>query len=187
MVSAVDWFPTLAGLIGESPRVPTDRPIDGINVADHLLGKSAKSGREAVLYFGLDGRLMSVKWKNFKVIFRKSNSINDPITDVQVPIVHNLPNDPGEHWNLWETSLGHGRGAATCDRADRAVQPERREVSQRQDGRGIQRLSEKLSSIAMTGRVAQEGVADGKRSPTSASVKGAKNYVSPNFLFPPNA
>lgn len=108
MVSAVDWFPTLAGLIGESPRVPTDRPIDGINVADHLLGKSAKSGREAVLYFGLDGRLMSVKWKNFKVIFRKSNSINDPITDVQVPIVHNLLNDPGEHWNLWETSLDMG-------------------------------------------------------------------------------
>lgn len=54
MVSAVDWLPTVAGFIGESKRGPTDRPIDGINVADHLLGKSDKSGREAVLYFGLD-------------------------------------------------------------------------------------------------------------------------------------
>jgi arylsulfatase len=108
MVSAVDWLPTLAALIGESPRVPTDRPIDGVNVADHLLGKSEKAGREAVLYFGLDGRLMSVKWKNFKVIFRKSNSINDPITDVQLPIVHDLLNDPGERWNLWETTMDMG-------------------------------------------------------------------------------
>jgi arylsulfatase len=108
MVSAVDWLPTLAGLISESKRVPTDRPIDGVNVADHLLDKSDKSGREAVLYFGLDGRLMSVKWKNFKVIFRKANSINDPITDVQLPIVHDLLNDPGERWNLWETSMDMG-------------------------------------------------------------------------------
>lgn len=105
MVSAVDWLPTLAGLIGESQRVPTDRPIDGVNVADHLLGKSKQSGRDAVLYFGLDGQLMSVKWKNFKVIFRKSDSINDPITDVQLPIVYDLLNDPGECWNLWETTM----------------------------------------------------------------------------------
>jgi hypothetical protein len=84
------------------------RPIDGINVADHLLGKSAKSGREAVLYFGLDGRLMSVKWKNFKVIFRKSDGIGEPITDVQVPMVFNLIGDPGERFNLWEVSLDMG-------------------------------------------------------------------------------
>ena len=108
MVSAVDWLPTLASFIGEPTRVPTDRPIDGINVADHLLGKSAKSGRDAVLYFGLDGRLMSVKWKNFKVIFRKSDGIGEPITDVQVPMVFNLIGDPGEHFNLWEVSLDMG-------------------------------------------------------------------------------
>jgi arylsulfatase len=108
MVSAVDWLPTLAGLIGESHRIPIDRPIDGINVADHLLGKSKTSGRDTVLYFGLDGQLMSVKWKNFKVIFRKSNSINDPITDVQLPIVYDLLNDPGERFNLWETTMDMG-------------------------------------------------------------------------------
>src|SRR4030095_10326948 len=108
MVSAVDWLPTLAGLIGESQRVPTDRPIDGVNVANHLLGKSQRSGRDAVLYFGLDGELMSVKWKNFKVIFRKSDSINDPITDLQLPAVYDLLNDPDEHWNLWEVSMNMG-------------------------------------------------------------------------------
>jgi arylsulfatase A-like enzyme len=108
MVSAVDWLPTLAAMIGESKRVPTDRPIDGINVADHLMGKSEKSGRDSVLYFGLDGKLMSVKWRNFKVIYRKANSINDPITDVQLPSIYDLKNDPGERWNLWETTMDMG-------------------------------------------------------------------------------
>jgi arylsulfatase A-like enzyme len=108
MLTAVDWLPTLAALIGESKRVPTDRPIDGVNAADHLLGKSETSGRDSVLYLGLDGQLMSVKWKNFKVIFRKSNGINDPITDVQLPIIYDLLNDPGERWNLWEQTMDMG-------------------------------------------------------------------------------
>ncbi len=105
MVSGVDWLPTLAGLVGESQRVPTDRPIDGVNVADHLLGKRKKSGRNTVLYFGGDGQLMSVKWNNYKVIFRKSDSMNDPITDLQVPAVYDLLNDPGERWNHWDVSM----------------------------------------------------------------------------------
>ena len=57
---------------------------------------------------------MSVKWKNFKVIFRKSNGINDPITDVQVPMVFDLIDDPGEHFNLWELSLDMGWVIARC-------------------------------------------------------------------------
>ncbi|MDL2404623.1 arylsulfatase [Rhizobium calliandrae] len=108
LMTAEDWLPTLAGLAGESARVPTDRPIDGINAADFVLGKQETSGRDSVLFFGLDGRLMSVKWKNFKVVFRKSDGIDEPITDVQVPMVFNLIGDPGEHFNLWEVSLDMG-------------------------------------------------------------------------------
>ena len=108
MLSAVDWLPTLAALIGESQRVPTDRPIDGVNAADHLLGNSETSGRDSVLFFGIDGELMSVKWKNFKVILRTSASINDPIVKPQMPIVYDLINDPGERWNLWEQSMDMG-------------------------------------------------------------------------------
>jgi arylsulfatase len=99
LFSAVDWLPTLAGLSGESQRIPTDRPIDGINAADYLLGKREASGRDAVLYFGLDGRLMSVKWKTFKVIFRKSDSMGEPITDVYLPMVFNPIGDLGERYN----------------------------------------------------------------------------------------
>ena len=92
-------------MIGKRNAFPPDRPIDGINAADFLLGKRETSGRDAVLYFGLDEQLMSVKWKNFKVVFRKANSINDPITDVQLPQVFDLINDPGERFNLWEQTM----------------------------------------------------------------------------------
>jgi arylsulfatase len=69
------------------------------------LGKKEISWRDSVLYFGLDGKLMSVKWKNFKVIFRTAKSITDPITDVQMPMVFDLIGDPGERYNIFEYSM----------------------------------------------------------------------------------
>jgi arylsulfatase len=33
IVAAVDWLPTLASMVGESARVPDDRPIDGIDAS----------------------------------------------------------------------------------------------------------------------------------------------------------
>jgi arylsulfatase len=39
----LDWYPTLAHLVGEEKRIPKDRPIDGINQANFLLGKQPKS------------------------------------------------------------------------------------------------------------------------------------------------
>ena len=44
MFSAVDWLPTIAALAGEKGRVPTDRPMDGVDGAPFLLGKSATTG-----------------------------------------------------------------------------------------------------------------------------------------------
>ena len=51
---------------------------------------------------------MSVKWKNFKVVFRKSEAIGEPVTDVQLPMVFHLIGDPGERFNLWEVSMDMG-------------------------------------------------------------------------------
>src|SRR5215470_7500750 len=61
MLAAEDWMPTLAGLAGEHQRIPTDRPIDGIDASAYMLGKSPKSGRDTYLFFSSDGELMSVK------------------------------------------------------------------------------------------------------------------------------
>jgi len=64
ILSAVDWMPTLASLAGESGRVPTDRPIDGVDASAFLLGQSSTTGRDHVIYYDSDAAVMSVKWKN---------------------------------------------------------------------------------------------------------------------------
>jgi len=49
MFSIMDFFPTLARLAGG--KVPDDRPIDGIDQTDLLLGRSATGHREALPTF----------------------------------------------------------------------------------------------------------------------------------------
>src|SRR5271156_6988058 len=70
IVAATDWLPTLAAMVDGSQQVPTDRPIDGIDISAHLLGQSEESGREHFILYGTDGGLLTVKWKTMKVHFR---------------------------------------------------------------------------------------------------------------------
>src|SRR4030095_7028995 len=49
MFSIMDFFPTFAGIVGA--KVPTDRPIDGVDQIDVLLGKSETGKREGLLSF----------------------------------------------------------------------------------------------------------------------------------------
>jgi arylsulfatase A-like enzyme len=136
--SAVDWLPTLAGLVGESKRVPTDRPIDGIDASDYLLGKKETSGRDSILYFGLDGKLMSVKWKNFKVIFpnrQQHQGTHHRRADAYGIRPDRRPRRALQHCGVFH---GHGVGIAPGVPADRSVPAERSEVSQHQDRRRLQ-------------------------------------------------
>jgi len=108
MLHAVDWLPTLAGVAGEVARVPTDRPIDGVDASAFLLGKSPKTGRDCVLFFDLEGELMSVKWNTVKVIFRYTEGISKPIVKPYFPLLFDLSSDPGEIVNLWEYNMETG-------------------------------------------------------------------------------
>jgi arylsulfatase A-like enzyme len=105
MLCAVDWLPTLAGMVGASNLVPKDRPIDGIDASAFMLGKSNTTGRDSYMFFGPDGELMSVKWKIYKVIFRYSEGIDKPIVKPQFPMFYDLSSDPHENWNLMNTKL----------------------------------------------------------------------------------
>ena len=49
VVAAIDLFPTLARIA--SGKVPTDRPIDGVDQLDFLTGRQGTSNREHVLLF----------------------------------------------------------------------------------------------------------------------------------------
>jgi len=108
ILGAVDWLPTLASLVGESQRVPTDRPIDGVDASAFILGKSPTSGRDHVLYYGSDSELMSVKWRTMKVVFRYAESQSGPIVKPQLPLVFDLIDDPGEEHDLMSQRMDCG-------------------------------------------------------------------------------
>ena len=93
-------MPTLAALVGEADRVPGDRPIDGVDASDLLLGRSETSNRDHLIYYGSDGEVMSGKWKNIKVVFRYAETFDGPIIKPQFPMAFDLTDDPGEQINL---------------------------------------------------------------------------------------
>src|SRR5260370_2952842 len=66
MFSIMDFFPTFARLAGG--KVPNDRPIDGVDQTDLLLGTSDGGRREHLLTFvGPD--LVAARWKQFRAYF----------------------------------------------------------------------------------------------------------------------
>jgi arylsulfatase len=106
--AAVDWMPTIAGMVGASNRVPNDRPIDGVDASAFMLGKSDTTGRDSYMFFGVDGELLSVKWKSYKTIFRytaDSPAIQSGYIKPQLPMTYDLSSDPHEDSNLWWTDL----------------------------------------------------------------------------------
>jgi arylsulfatase A-like enzyme len=64
MFSEMDFLPTLASIVGG--KMPTDRPIDGIDQTDVLLGTSADGHRESLLSF-IGPQLVAVRWKQWRV------------------------------------------------------------------------------------------------------------------------
>ena len=66
MFSIMDFMPTFANLIGA--KMPSDRPIDGIDQTDVLLGTSTSGHREALLSF-IGGELVAARWKQWRFYF----------------------------------------------------------------------------------------------------------------------
>jgi arylsulfatase A-like enzyme len=113
MLAAVDWLPTLAGMVTASNLVPKDRPIDGVDASAFMLGKSDTTGRDSYMFFGPDGELMSIKWKIYKTIFRYTENTLSPAMQSgfikpQFPMFFDLSSDPHEDNNLFYTGLTIG-------------------------------------------------------------------------------
>jgi arylsulfatase A-like enzyme len=102
IVADLDWFSTLAHLVGEEARIPTDRPYDGINQADFLLGNQETSDREYVVTYVGD-RVFSVKWRSLKVHFLTAESTFSPIVQHTFPQVYDIKNDPDEKRELFRS------------------------------------------------------------------------------------
>jgi arylsulfatase len=110
IVATFDWYATLAALAGESDRIPTDRPIDGMDMSSFVLGESESSGRDSFLYLGTDGQPVSAKWKTLKIHFRyvESDSWTAAYVKPQLPLVCDLVADPRETVDLLGARLEMG-------------------------------------------------------------------------------
>ena len=110
MLAAVDWLPTLAGMVGASKLVPKDRPIDGVDASAFMLGKSNTTGRDSYMFFGTDGELLSIKWKIYKTIFRytETPALEKPYIAPQFPMFYDLTSDPHEDNNLFNSDMTCG-------------------------------------------------------------------------------
>ena len=80
--------------------MPQDRPIDGVDQRDLLLGNTESSAREGFpIFFG--EKLYAAKWRNFKLHFVWQVNATDPVLPLGLPAVFNLLTNPRE--NLDET------------------------------------------------------------------------------------
>lgn len=102
IVHEVDTFSTFANFAGAE--VPTDRPVDGVDQTDFLLGKSEKSAREGFPVLVAD-RLEAVKWRNYKMAFYEAQrDWWSPPLKLGVPKIFDLIKDPTEEYGATLTA-----------------------------------------------------------------------------------
>jgi arylsulfatase len=111
MFSIMDFLPTFAHAIGAS--MPTDRPIDGVDQTDVLLGQSAMGHRDSLLTF-IGPQLVAVRWKQWRLYMTDVHptgigpqrqvgmmSANAPMAGY--PKVFNIEMDPHEDLDMTAT------------------------------------------------------------------------------------
>lgn len=104
IVHGVDTFTTLARIAGA--HLPQDRPIDGIDQTDFLLGKTERSAREGFPVFVAD-RMEAVKWRHWKLAFYdEQRDWWTPAAKLGVPKIFDLVKDPKEEYGATLTPDG---------------------------------------------------------------------------------
>jgi arylsulfatase len=93
MVHVTDMFTTLLQFAGCEP--PRDRTIDGVDQTPFFLGKQENSNREACMVW-LKDELHAVKWKDFKINFKRQQHFHDPELALGFARITHLMEDPKE-------------------------------------------------------------------------------------------
>jgi arylsulfatase len=113
MISIHDFLPTFANILGIA--LPTDRPFDGIDQTDFLLGKQGNSNRTSLITF-IGSRIAAVRWNQYRIYPMKVNlTENNPevggymgtVTETAgFPQVYNIESDLKERVDLGATGAG---------------------------------------------------------------------------------
>ena len=104
MFSIMDFLPTFASIVGS--KLPTDRPIDGVDQTDVLLGNSAMGHRDNLLSF-IGADLVAARWKQWRIYFtdvhptgigpqRQPGFFSASAQMAGYPKVYNIEMDPHE-------------------------------------------------------------------------------------------
>ncbi|HEY3224051.1 MAG TPA: arylsulfatase [Pseudolabrys sp.] len=104
MFSIMDFLPTFARII--DGKLPTDRPIDGVDQSAVLLGNSTMGRRESLLSF-IGGELVAARWKQRRIYFtdihptgsgpqRQPGIFSASAPTAGYPKVYNIEMDPHE-------------------------------------------------------------------------------------------
>lgn len=94
--STMDLFVT-ALTLGGAP-IPSDRPIDGVDLAPVLAGKTLP---ERPFFYYRKDQLAAVRLGDFKLHFFTQNGYGQPKADVHAPpLLFNLAHDPSEKYNI---------------------------------------------------------------------------------------
>ena len=104
MFSIMDFLPTFSHIVGGN--MPTDRPIDGIDQSDVLLGNSTIGHRENLLSF-IGADLIAARWKQWRIYFtdvhptgigpqREPGIFSASASMAGYPKVYNIEMDPHE-------------------------------------------------------------------------------------------
>ncbi len=107
MFSEMDFLPTFATILGK--KLPTDRPIDGVDQGKVLSGESEMGSRESLLSFvGAD--LVAARWKQWRIYFKQEvltgsgqqmlGGANTGLINISYPSVYNIEMDPHEDLNV---------------------------------------------------------------------------------------
>jgi len=107
MFSTMDFFPTLASFVGAE--IPRDRPIDGVDQSDWLLGTQEHSNREHLLTF-IGGDLVAVRWRHYRIYLQDvvqsggsfvqmGGTQANRIPKNGYPMLFNIEQDPREEYD----------------------------------------------------------------------------------------
>jgi len=107
MFSEMDFLPTFAAILGA--KLPTDRPIDGVDQTAVLYGKSEMGARESMLTF-IGPDLVAARWKQWRYYFKDMRptgtgqqmlgGIYASSGEMYFPKIYDIEMDPHEDINL---------------------------------------------------------------------------------------
>ncbi|MGH6760760.1 MAG: arylsulfatase [Phyllobacterium sp.] len=118
MFSGLDWFPTLLAAAGDTDikeRLLKGTKVgdkdfkvhlDGYNQLPYLTGEQPKSARNEFFYFNDDGKIVAVRWGDWKAVFCEQRAPGnltiwaEPFTCLRLPKLYNLRMDPYERADI---------------------------------------------------------------------------------------